>query len=322
MNGLFTRSIAPLRLPPPFPGAPRKVIPVGRRPGGRSQEDDPQENRPQRRNLPAAELRRVATALRVSIVRMLAAAGSGHTAGSLGMADVFAVLYFSELHHDPYTPAHPGRDLLFLSNGHICPVLYAALAEAGYFSKEELLTLRRMGSRLQGHPHRGALPGVENTSGPLGQGLSVAAGYALALKRDGKPNRVYCVASDGEHDEGQAWEAALFAAKYELDNLVVIMDRNHIQISGTTNLVLPLRSLELKYKAFNWHVIRVDGNDVAALLAAFAHARGVRGMPTLILADSIPGKGVAAWENDYHWHGRAPTQEQAEAAIKELEGAR
>lgn len=267
-------------------------------------------------------LERIATTLRESVITMLNRAKSGHAAGSLGMADLFAALYFKVLHHNPKRPNDPDRDYLFLSNGHICPILYAALAHAGYFPPAELTRLRRIGSRLEGHPHLGALPGVENSSGPLGQGTSQAAGAALALKRERKSNHIYCIVSDGEHDEGQPWEAALFAAHHHLDNLTFIMDRNNIQIDGPTDEVIGLEPLADKYTAFGWHVLQINGNEMRDVVWALSQARRLRSSPTIIIAHTTPGKGVSFMEDDYTWHGKAPSDEQAARALAELERRR
>ncbi|PJE75486.1 transketolase [Candidatus Uhrbacteria bacterium CG10_big_fil_rev_8_21_14_0_10_48_11] len=256
--------------------------------------------------------------IRISIIEMLVAAGSGHTAGPLGMADIFATLYFNILRHNPKKPNWPERDRLFLSNGHICPVLYATMAHAGYFPKKELLTLRQLGSRLQGHPHRTSLSGLESTSGPLGSGLSEAAGYAYAARIDKKKFRVYCLTSDGEHDEGNTWEAILFAGKYRLSNLTMILDRNNIQIDGNTENVMPLEPLRDKYEAFNWHVIEISGHDVRELYAAIEEAKAVVEKPTAIIAHTIPGKGIPEIEFDYRWHGRPPSAEDAKRFLKIL----
>lgn len=247
--------------------------------------------------------------IRQTIVEMLAAAKSGHLAGPLGMADIFSALYFHVLNHDPKNSRWEERDRLFLSNGHITPVRYAAMAHAGYFPVEECMTLRKFGSRLQGHPERESLPGVETTSGPLGSGLSQAAGYALAARMDDPPAggfRVFCVTSDGEHEEGNTWEGAMFAGKYRLTNLTQIMDRNNIQIDGNTEDVMPLEPLAEKYRAFNWHVITIDGHNIAQFIAACDEARSVKEKPTLILAHTTPGKGIREIENDYRWHGTPP----------------
>ena len=237
---------------------------------------------------------------------MLASAGSGHTAGPLGMSDIFAALYFHVLNHDPKNPEWPERDRLILSNGHITPVRYAAMAHAGYFPLEECLTLRKFGSRLQGHPERESLPGIETTSGPLGSGLSQASGYALAARMDGKTFQVFCAMSDGEQEEGNTWEGAMFAAKYRLTNLTAIMDRNNIQIDGTTEDIMPLEPMADKYRSFNWHVIEIDGHNVREFVEACDEAKSIKEKPTLILAHTTPGKGVPTIENDYRWHGNPP----------------
>jgi transketolase len=269
-------------------------------------------------DLPALEAK--AAQLRASVVRMLAAAGSGHAAGCLGMAEILAALYFRCLRHDPARPDWAQRDLFFLSNGHTAPILYAALAHAGYFPVEELTTLRQLGSRLQGHPERTALPGLESTSGPLGSGLSQACGYAYALhhiERD--PWRtVYVVMGDGELQEGNIWEAAMFAGKYRLGQLVGVVDRNCIQIDGDTEDVMPLEDLRSKWEAFGWHVVEADGNSIPALVAAFDLAKAVRGRPSVLIAHTVPGKGVPFIEHDYRWHGRVPSPAQAREALAAL----
>jgi len=249
--------------------------------------------------------------IRKTIIKMVAEAKSGHTAGPLGMADIFAALYFHILKHDPKNTDWEERDRLFLSNGHITPVRYAAMAHAGYFPLEECMTLRKFGSRLQGHPERLKLPGVETTSGPLGSGLSQASGYAYAARMDKKKFRVYCAMSDGEQQEGNTWEGVMFAAKYRLTNLTAIMDRNNIQIEGTTEDVMPLEPMADKYRAFNWHVIEVDGHNIRRFVDACEEAAAIQEKPTLILANTIPGKGVKEIENDYKWHGKPPSKEEA-----------
>lgn len=259
-----------------------------------------------------------AVKIREDIIKELVAAGSGHSAGPLGMTDVFTALYFHILKHDPKKPLWPERDRLVLSNGHICPVLYATLARAGYFPLEELKTLRKLGSRLQGHPHRGALPGVETTSGPLGSGMSQAIGFALAARLDKRKHRVFCLTSDGEHQEGNTWEAIMFAGKEKLSNLTVIIDRNNIQIDGFTEDIMPLNSLRAKYEAFNWHVLEIDGHSFEAIIAAAAEAKAIHEQPTVIIAHTIPGKGVDFMENDYLWHGKPPKPEEAKTALREL----
>ncbi len=265
------------------------------------------------------ELKLIANKIRQGIIMSLVEAGSGHSAGPLGVADVFTALYFNVLKHDPENPEWGKRDYFVLSNGHICPVLYATLANAGYFPEEELLTLRKLGTRLQGHPHRLVLPGLETSSGPLASGLSQAAGIAYGLKIDGKSNRVFCLTGDGEHDEGNIWEAVMFAAKYRLDNLTGILDRNYIQIDGNTEDVMPLDSMKDKYLAFNWNVIEIDGNNMKEVIAALNSAKRLKGKPTMIIARNMPGKGVSFMENDYQWHGKPPTPEQGRIALAELE---
>ncbi len=247
-----------------------------------------------------------ALAIRETIIEMLTEAKSGHLAGPLGMADIFAALYFHVLKHDPKNPDWPERDRLFLSNGHICPVRYAAMAHAGYFPVEECMTLRKFGSRLQGHPERDMLPGVETTSGPLGSGLSQAAGYAYAARMDAKNFRVFCAVSDGEQEEGNNWEGVMFAGKYRLTNLTAIMDRNNIQIDGNTEDIMPLEPLADKYRAFNWHVLEIDGHNIREFVDACDEAKSIKEKPTMILAHTTPGKGVPAIENDYRWHGAPP----------------
>lgn len=265
-----------------------------------------------------AKLADKAEAVRETIIQMLVAAGSGHTAGPLGMADIFTAFYFHILKHDPKNPSWSERDRLILSNGHICPVRYATMAHAGYFPVEECLTLRKFGSRLQGHPERLRLPGLETTSGPLGEGLSQASGMAYALRIDGTKQRVYCLMSDGEQEEGNIWEAAMFAGKHKLYNLTAVMDRNNIQIDGMTEDVMPLEPIADKYRAFNWHVLEVNGNDIAAFTAAVDEAKAVYEKPTLIIAHTIPGKGVPDIEFDYRWHGKPPTAEEGKKFLKEI----
>jgi transketolase len=261
-----------------------------------------------------------ANEIRESIIQMLLHAGSGHTAGPLGMADVFTVLFFHTLRHDPKNPAWEDRDRLVLSNGHICPALYAAMAYAGYFPKEELNTLRKFGSRLQGHPHREFLPALETSSGPLGEGLSQAVGMALAdaIDRSAGERRIYCLMSDGELEEGQTWEAAMLAGKKSLHNLVGLIDRNNIQIDGFTEQVMPLEPLADKWRAWNWHVLEINGHDMAEIAAAFDAAKSVFEKPTVIIAHTIPGKGVPEFERDFRWHGKPPDQMQGAMALREL----
>lgn len=256
--------------------------------------------------------------VRQDVVKMLLAAGSGHAAGSLGMADVFTALYFHILNHKPKQPNWKDRDRVVLSNGHICPVMYAALARAGYFPLEELKTLRQLGSRLQGHPHRGSLPGIESTSGPLGSGLSQAIGMALAARMDAKKYRIYCLMSDGEQQEGNTWEAVMSAGKYRLSNLTAIMDRNHIQIDGFTESVMPLEPLRNKYESFGWEVLEANGHSFESIISAVAEAQAIHERPTMIIAHTIPGRGVDFMENNYSWHGKGPNKEEARLALKEL----
>ena len=262
-----------------------------------------------------------AAAIRETIVEMLVAAGSGHTAGPLGMADIFAAFYFYILKHDPHNPAWEERDRLMLSNGHITPVRYAAMAHSGYFPVAECLTLRKFGSRLQGHPEREKLPGVETTSGPLGSGLGQAAGYAYGARMDHPPRgafRVYCLMSDGEQDAGNTWEAAMWCGANKLSNLTAVIDRNNIQINGMTEEVMPLENLRAKYEAFGWHVLEVDGHNVSAFISVIEQAKAIYEKPTLILAHTIPGKGVKEIEFDYHWHGKPPNKEEAVRFLAEL----
>jgi transketolase len=264
------------------------------------------------------ELETIANTIREDIINMLVAAGSGHSAGPLGMTDVFTALYFEIMDYEAKNPDYPERDRLILSNGHICPVRYAAMAEAGFFPKEELLTLRKLGTRLQGHPERKRLPGVETTSGPLGSGLAQATGYAYAARMDNRRFRVYCVCSDGEHDEGNHWEAVMFAGKNNLSNLTAIVDRNNIQIDGFTEDVMPLEPLTEKYKSFNWSVIEVDGHNFEEIIAAVGQAKAIQNNPTVIIAHTIPGKGVPFMENKFEWHGKPPNKEEAKAALNDL----
>ncbi len=275
------------------------------------------------------EIELKANDIRVSIIEMLMAAGSGHTAGPLGMSDILATLYFHILKHDPKKPDWAERDRLVLSNGHICPVLYATMAHAGYFPVEELKTLRKFGSRLQGHPHREYLPMVENSSGPLGSGLSQAVGMALADRIDKKDGErmIFCLMSDGEHDEGNTWEGMMLAGKERLRNLIAIVDRNNIQIDGNTEDIMPLEPLIDKWEAFNWHVQEIDGHNIVEIIDAVNRARAVYEKPSVIIARTIPGKGVKEFERDFRWHGnppgkgpedKIPKDKQGEVALKEL----
>jgi transketolase len=265
-----------------------------------------------------AFLEQKAAEIRATIIEMLVAAGSGHTAGPLGMTDIFTAFYFHILRHDPANPALEDRDRLILSNGHIVPVRYASMAHAGYFSIEEAKTLRKFGTRIQGHPERERLPGMETTSGPLGSGLGQAAGIAYGARMDGKKFRTYCLMSDGEQQAGNIWESAMFAGANKLSNLTAVMDRNNIQINGMTEQVMPLEPLREKYEAFNWHVIEVDGHNFEEFVDAIEEAKAIYEKPTLILAHIIPGKGIKEIEFDYRWHGKPPTQEEAKKFLAEL----
>lgn len=266
-----------------------------------------------------SELQIKANDIRKSIVEMLYNAGSGHTAGALGMADIFTYLYFVALKHKPENPFWAERDRLVLSNGHICPVLYATMAHSGYFKIEELNTLRKFGGRLQGHPHREFLSMLETSSGPLGEGLSQAVGMAIASKMDnGIDKKIYCLVGDGELDEGQNWEAIMLASKEKLNNLIVIVDRNNIQIDGSTEIVMPLGDVLAKFKEFGWNGEQIDGNNFEQINHAFYNARNNKERPYVIVAKTIPSKGVKEWEGNYKWHGIAPNKEQMEFALKEL----
>lgn len=265
------------------------------------------------------ELELLATDMRTDLIKMLEHAGSGHSAGPLGLADIFTALYFEVLKHDPKKPDWPERDLLILSNGHCVPIQYVAMAHAGYFDKKELLTLRQFGSRLQGHPERQKLPGLETTSGPLGSGLSQAIGMALAMRMNNEGHRwVYVVMGDGEQDEGNVWEAAMLGGKEKLHNIIAITDRNNIQIDGPTEKVMPLEDLKAKWEAFGWHVLEIDGNNIEAFIDACAMGRAIVEKPTMIIAHTVPGEGVDFMEYDFHWHGKAPDHKQAKEALHEL----
>ena len=278
------------------------------------------------------ELAVKANDIRISIIEMLMEAGSGHTAGPLGMTDIFTLFYFHILKHNPKNPSWEERDRVILSNGHICPVLYATMAHAGYFPVEELKSLRKFGTRLQGHPHREYLPFVDNSSGPLGSGLSQAVGMALSDKIDSSTSLttgqkdegrfIYCFMSDGELDEGNTWEAMMLAGKYKLRNLIAIIDRNNIQLDGFTEDILPLEPLHSKWKSFNWHVIEVSGHDFRSLDEAVREAQAIYEKPTVIIAHTIPGKGVKEFENNSKWHGKIPNKEEGEMALNELKNLR
>lgn len=271
-------------------------------------------------DLTIPQLEAKANDIRQSIIRMLEAAGSGHSAGPLDLADIFTALYFNILNIRPEEPEWQERDIILLSNGHTVPVQYATMAEAGFFDKEELLTLRKFGSRLQGHPEREKLPGLENTSGPLGSGLSQAAGYAYSLQYlDDQLHRfVYVVMGDGELDEGNIWEAAMFAGKYKLSQLIAFIDRNNIQIDGNTEDVMPLEDLKGKWESFGWHVLEIDGHNMESIIDAASQGRAITNRPTVIISHTIPGKGVDFMEYDYKWHGVAPNSDQAKDALLKL----
>lgn len=265
-------------------------------------------------------IKEMANKIRQDIIEMLVAARSGHPGGSLSAADILAVLYFSVMNIDPAAPQWPDRDRFILSKGHAAPVLYAALAERGFFPREELLSLRQTGHFLQGHPDMKKIPGVDMSTGSLGQGISAAAGMALAAKIDKKDYRVYCLLGDGEIAEGLVWEAAIAAAHYKLDNLVAILDNNGLQIDGKNEEVMGTAPLNEKWKAFGWNVLEADGHDPQELLNSFEQAKNFRGKPTMIIAKTIKGKGVSFMENAAGWHGAAPTPEQGKAALAELKG--
>lgn len=275
-------------------------------------------------NLTDADIKHLqikANDIRESIIEMLLAAGSGHTAGPLGMADIFTALYFHILKHDATNPTWAERDRLILSNGHICPVLYSTMAHVGYFPVKELLTLRKFGSRLQGHPHREWLPLLETSSGPLGEGLAQAVGMALAERiNSGRSSSkfFFCLMGDGELDEGSNWEAAMLAGKEKIHNLIGIVDRNNIQIDGFTEDIMPLESLKAKWEAFGWHVLEIDGHDFEQIVGAVNQAKAIFEKPSVIIAHTIPGKGVKEFERQYEWHGKPPNKEEADMALKEL----
>ena len=261
----------------------------------------------------------MAKKLRRHVITMIATAGSGHPGGSLSAADIITALYFKVLRHDPRNPQWSERDRFILSKGHAAPILYAALAEAGYFPVAELATLRKLNSRLQGHADRKFTPGVEMSAGSLGMGLSFAIGVALASRLDSKTYRTYVLLSDGECEEGQTWEAALSAAHFKLDNLTTIVDCNGIQLSGWTCDIMNLEPFIQKWQAFGWHTIDIDGHDLDQILSACQGAKKIKNKPTVIIARTIKGKGVSFMENNVAFHGKAPTWEEAERAIKELE---
>lgn len=265
------------------------------------------------------QLKKIASQIRINIIKMIAQAGSGHPAGSLSITDILTLLYFHLLKHQPQKPNWSDRDYLLLSHGHVCPAWYATLAEAGYFSKDKLNSLRQFGSPLQGHPKLNSLPGVENSSGPLGQGISQACGLALALKMDDKTNKVYCLMSDGEQQEGQVWEAYMLANKYQLSNLIVLIDRNNIQIEGNTEKVMPLDNLKQKIRSFGWQVLESNGHDFNQLKQNIKKAWKSKNQPTAIICHTVAGKGVDFMEKEgFIWHGKSLNQEQVKLAIKQL----
>ena len=276
----------------------------------------------QKKELTIRELKEITRKVRINIIRMLEAAGSGHPGGSLSAVEIVVTLFYRIMRHDPKRPDWKERDRFVLSKGHGCPVLYATLAELGYFSPKELMTLRKQDSRLQGHPDPAKLPYLEAATGALGQGLSVAIGIALASQLDGNPYRVYCMTGDGETQEGQIWEAAMSAPKFKLDNLTVIIDRNKGQIDGHTYEVMDPEPVADKWRAFNWHVLTIDGHNLEEVTAALEKARTIKGKPTLIIANTVKGKGVSFMEDVIAWHGKAPNKEEAAQAIKELENVK
>ncbi len=265
-----------------------------------------------------AFLKEMAKILRIEIVKMLTLAGSGHTGGSLSSADIVTALYFYKMKHDPKNPNWHARDRFVLSKGHAAPVLYAALAMLGYFDKSLLNTLRKINSPLQGHPCCKSLPGIEVSTGSLGQGLSVANGMALGLRLDGLPSRVYCLLGDGEIQEGQVWEAAMSASHYKLDNLCAIIDHNNLQIDGCCSEVMDVSPIDEKFKAFGWNVFKIDGHNMEEIVEALDEAEKIKGKPTMIVAKTIKGKGVSIFEGKVQYHGIAPTKEELEIALKEL----
>ena len=266
------------------------------------------------------ELRKISKEIRKDVLTSINAAGSGHTGGSLGLADVFTVLYFNVLNHDPENPNWADRDRLVLSIGHVAPVHYATLARAGYFPLEELKTLRKLGSRLQGHPGKDhGLPGLELSSGSLGQGLSIAVGMALSAKIDKKDRQIFSIHGDGELQEGSIWEAAMSASHHKLDNITAIIDRNHVQIDGKTTDVMKLESLSDKWKSFGWNVINCNGHDHNDLINVLNEAKNYKGKPSVIIAETIMGKGVKSIENNHTWHGKAPSDEELENFVLQLE---
>jgi len=275
------------------------------------------------------ELEKKANNIREDLIRMLVESGSGHSAGPLGQADIFTVFYFHILKHDPKNPLWPERDRLILDVGHCVPIRYVAMAHAGYFPKKELMTLRKIGSRIEGHPNYLRMPALETTSGPLGEGLSQACGFAMAARMDGTDldYHIWCIGSDGEQQEGMTWEAAMFAAKYRLSNLTYIIDRNNIQIDGYTEDIMPLEPLREKYEAFGWHVMEMNAHDMREIISTLEESKSIQEKPVLIIANTTPGKGIEFIENRFGWHGVppgagpedvVPKEEQAKRALEEL----
>lgn len=271
-----------------------------------------------KRELTIKQLERLVYKLREDLIVSLKLAKSGHSAGPLDLADFFTAMYFHILNHDPKNPKWEKRDRLIMSCGHNVPIRYVAMAHAGYFSKTLLKTLRKLGSPLQGHPSYLDMPAMENSSGPLGQGTSIAVGKALAAKLKNQKHQIYLLMSDGEQEEGQVWEAVMSAGKYKLNNLTAFIDRNNIQIDGHTEDVMPLESLRAKYEAFNWHVVEIDGHNMEQIIDAVNYAKAISDGPTCVIMHTIPGKGVEFMEGDYTWHGKTPNVEQTKLALKEL----
>lgn len=272
-----------------------------------------------KKKMTTTQLNAMASTIRKDLIKMLEHAGSGHSAGTLGAADIITALYFDIMNYDPKKPDWDERDMFVLSAGHYIPAVYAAMAHAGFFPVKELMTLRQYGSRLQGHPEKKMLPGIESTAGPLGNGLGQAAGMAYVMQMEGKHNRwVYCFMGDGELDEGVIWETAMFAGKYKLQNLIGIVDRNNIQIDGPTEEVMPLEDLKAKWEAFGWHVIEIDGHNIESIIDAASMGRAIVEKPTVIIAHTVPGKGVDFMEYDFHWHGAPPNSKQAKEALHKL----
>jgi len=264
------------------------------------------------------QLELIAVKIREDLIKSLLQAKSGHSAGPLGVTDILTALYFHILNHDPKNPTYENRDRFILSAGHLCPALYATLAHAGYFKIEKLSTLRKLGSKLQGHPHNLALPGVENSSGPLGQGVSVAVGVALALSRKGLTSEVFVLGGDGEVQEGQVWEAVMFAGQKRVNRLTYFIDRNNIQIDGFVDKVLGIDPLKQKFESFNWHVQEINGHNMLEIINAVDLAKGVHDKPSVIIARTIPGKGVGFMENKFEWHGKPPNETEAKIALNDL----